>query len=164
MQFIKKIPFLLGWVAFYLSMQLLVWLFGLWVSPSISDLFSQLTPSASFLSLMSLFVMIGFFVFRFSISKVVLPLYSSGKVRAEEGIQLPLASYLWRWLLYLIYSIVYSIPLAIKGWLPTGIEEPFQLVWPILASFLAYRGVVHSWLDDVVLQAQRSTDDRIVTA
>jgi hypothetical protein len=161
---IKKFPFLLGWLVFYLSTLLLMSLLGLWGFPSLGNLFPQLTLSVNFISLMVQYVVIGFFAFTFSISKIALPLYRIGKLHADERIQVAFMAYPLRWILFLIYSVFYfSIPLLVKDLLPIKIEGPLYLAWSILASFLAYREVAHSWAKDIVLRDPKSNEDQVVT-
>jgi hypothetical protein len=162
MQLLKKIPFLLSWSVFYLLMLSITWMIGQWFFPSLEDLFPQLTPTISFVLLVALYVIIGFFPFILSIRKVALPLYRVSKNQADEQIRIVLGAYLLKWVLYLVYYAVYCIPLAIKGLLPPEIEEPIYIAWKIFASFLAYRGVVHSWFNDTVFCKPQSHDGQVI--
>jgi hypothetical protein len=166
MQLYKKIPFLLGWSAFYLSALLLSWLLGLWILPFLGKIFPRLTPIASLMLLLGLSFVIGFFVFSFSVGKLVLPLYQNQDRRApaNETARITFGSYFLGWLLYCVFSVVYCIPLYFHGLLPAEIEKPVYLVWQIIASFLAYRGVVCSWLDDFILQHKQDDKNQVMTA
>jgi len=93
-----------------------------------------------------------------------LPLYRVGKIHSDEHTRVTLGSYLSKWFLYLVYYVVYCVPLAIKGLLPTELEGPIYMAWRILASFLAYRGVIQPWFDDVVFHGQQSNEGQAVKA
>ena len=156
MQRIIKDPVLLGWLTFGLSSLLLAWLFGLWVSPFLGEIF----PFAIFILINILNDIVGFFVFCFSVSKVVLPLYQNREISVTEITRITFGSYLLRWFLYLVFYVAYCIPLSFRL-LPADIERPVYLVWQILASFLAYRGVVRSWLDDFILQHKQDDKNQV---
>ncbi|MBI5352802.1 MAG: hypothetical protein HZB50_09220 [Chloroflexi bacterium] len=156
MRLLNKIPFLLGWLAFYLSVLLVIRLLGLRNFSFLGDSFPRLTLNTNnFMLLAALYVIIGFFAFIFSISKVALPLYWVGKIQADEYTKIAFGSYSLMWLAYLIVYLIFCIPLA-YNWLPIEMDRPIDMALQTLASFLVYRGVVHFWLDNAVLRNQKN--------
>ena len=168
MKVVRKIPFLFSWSIFCALTLLPAWALVLWVLPYLHDLYirglyPQLTPNIIFVSFISALVIISFFTFAFSISKIALPIYKTGKIYNYEPARLKFRDCLSKWFLYLALFVAFCIPMLITGLLPIKIEEPIFIAWEFLASFLAYRVVGYSWLDEVILSRRQNSKDQAIS-
>ena len=153
MQLLKRFPFLIGWLSFFLSTWLFQWLVG-----------QIIFPYVSIVVLLASYAFVSLFTFSLSISLITLPLYRQKYNTVIDSSKMKLSSVLIRWVLVFVYYLVYCVPLSLKGFLPENIKEPLSFAWQIIASFLAYHGVVRAWFDDSFLQSQQDNKKEALTA
>jgi hypothetical protein len=163
MQLLRKIPFLIAWLVFYLSTQLILALFGLYIAPHLRDPLAQLSLEFNFVLSIVLVAIITLFTFIFSVRMIVFPLLQIEKLGTRKHSFKMSVSFLPRWIVYVIYYLLYSVPVAITGLFPANLEEPIHIAWRILASFLAFRGVVHSWAKEYTSQKHHENEEQVAT-
>ena len=163
MRFIKRSPSLLGWLLFYVFTQLLASLLAWYVASFAvkydTGPFAILTVSTAIVA----YLIFSFFLFLISIRMIVLPFYQNGKVKSVEAAQFTFARQAKKWFDYSWEFILFCFPLLCQ-FTDSSAEEAFRFVWQLVASYLAFRLVVHPWMMEITGSDQEDNEKQIVTA